>query len=151
MGEAFGLPVGISFFGRAWSEPVLLKLAYSFEQATRARRTPRFIPTVGLGSRKEFFCRGRSSRRLSHFQRKSHEAIPWRTTIEDTGGKRAVTAVPRGRPFHDTTDAFHARGNRRPGGPPKMRLWGSDEIASLLQMVIQVRLPGLGYSMIPSG
>jgi amidase len=35
-----GLPVGISFFGPAWSEPVLLKLAYSFEQATKARKPP---------------------------------------------------------------------------------------------------------------
>ncbi|HLF92985.1 MAG TPA: amidase [Planctomycetota bacterium] len=47
MGEVFGLPVGISFFGRAWSEPVLLKLAFAFEQATRARRTPKFPPTIG--------------------------------------------------------------------------------------------------------
>src|SRR6266496_4387605 len=37
-----GLPVGISFFGRAWSEPSLIKLAYSFEQATKARRAPQF-------------------------------------------------------------------------------------------------------------
>jgi amidase len=41
-----GLPVGISFFGRAWSEPVLLRIAYGFEQATRARKLPRFLPTV---------------------------------------------------------------------------------------------------------
>jgi amidase len=46
-GEAFGLPMGISFVGRAWSEPGLLRLAYGFEQATRARRTPSFRPTVG--------------------------------------------------------------------------------------------------------
>ena len=45
-GEASGLPLGLSFFGRAWSEPVLLKIAYGFEQAVRARRTPRFLPTV---------------------------------------------------------------------------------------------------------
>ncbi len=43
-----GLPVGISFFGRAWSEPTLLKLAYAYEQATRHRRPPAFAPTVVL-------------------------------------------------------------------------------------------------------
>jgi amidase len=46
-GFIFGLPVGISFFGRAWSEPTLIKLAYSFEQATKARQAPRFLPTIG--------------------------------------------------------------------------------------------------------
>ena len=45
-GYVFGLPVGISFFGRAWSEPVLIKLAYSFEQATKFRQAPRFLPHV---------------------------------------------------------------------------------------------------------
>jgi len=48
-GFLFGLPVGISFFGRAWSEPTLIKLAYSFEQATKARQAPRFLPTIGPG------------------------------------------------------------------------------------------------------
>ena len=41
-----GLPVGISFFGRAWSEPKLLAIAYAFEQATMMRRSPAYISTV---------------------------------------------------------------------------------------------------------
>src|SRR5271157_3127701 len=44
-----GLPVGISFFGRAWSEPNLIRLAYSFEQTTKARQSPRFLSTIGAG------------------------------------------------------------------------------------------------------
>ncbi len=45
-GYVYGLPVGISFFGRAWSEPVLLKVAFAFEQLTHARRPPTYFPSV---------------------------------------------------------------------------------------------------------
>ncbi len=47
MGFVSGLPVGVSFFGRAWSEPTLLRVAYAYEQATQARRAPSFAATLG--------------------------------------------------------------------------------------------------------
>jgi amidase len=46
-GQAFGLPVGISFIGTAWSEPKLIALAYAYEQATKHRRAPRFAEHAG--------------------------------------------------------------------------------------------------------
>jgi amidase len=46
-GLSHGLPVGISFFGRAYSEPTLIKIAYAYEQSTKHRRAPQFIPTLG--------------------------------------------------------------------------------------------------------
>jgi amidase len=42
------MPVGISFFGRAWSEPVLLKIAYGFEQLVKARTPPKFLDTIKI-------------------------------------------------------------------------------------------------------
>ena len=42
------LPVGINFIGRRWSEPTLIKLAYGFEQGTKVRHAPRFLPTLGV-------------------------------------------------------------------------------------------------------
>jgi len=45
-GRFKGLPVGLSFFGPAWSEPVLFRLAYAFEQQTEARQRPQFSPAL---------------------------------------------------------------------------------------------------------
>jgi amidase len=47
-GFSLGLPVGLSFFGRAWSEGRLLSIAFAFEQATKHRQPPKFLPTVEL-------------------------------------------------------------------------------------------------------
>jgi amidase len=46
MGQLHGLPIGLSFIGRAWSEPTLITLAYAFEQATKARKAPTFPASV---------------------------------------------------------------------------------------------------------
>ena len=45
-GQVMGLPVGLSFFGRAWTEPMLFRIAYAFEQATKHRQPPAFRPTL---------------------------------------------------------------------------------------------------------
>ncbi|MFQ5632213.1 MAG: amidase [bacterium] len=47
-GFIHGLPVGISFFSRAWNEPQLIKFAYAFEQATHHRKSPQFLPHVQM-------------------------------------------------------------------------------------------------------
>ena len=49
-GFVFGLPIGISFFGRAWSEPTLIRIAYGFEQATNVRTPPKFRKIAELSA-----------------------------------------------------------------------------------------------------
>jgi amidase len=49
MGFIHGLPVGVSFFGKAWTEPRLIEIAYGYEQATKMRRAPKFSPSADLG------------------------------------------------------------------------------------------------------
>src|SRR4029450_13534751 len=60
-GSSFAeLPVGINFIGTRWSEPTLLKLAYGYEQGTRHRHAPRFLPTLGV---QEFLPRDTAPRK----------------------------------------------------------------------------------------
>jgi amidase len=59
-GFSFGeLPVGINFIGRRWDEPTLIKLAHGFEQGTRVRHAPRFLPSLGV---KDFIPRDTGAR-----------------------------------------------------------------------------------------
>src|SRR4029450_9876667 len=59
-GYSFGeLPVGINFIAGRWSEPTLIKLAYAFEQGTKVRHAPRFVPSLGV---KEFLPRDTNTR-----------------------------------------------------------------------------------------
>jgi amidase len=48
MGFAYGLPVNLSFFGRAWSEATLIKAAYAYERASQHRRAPAFLQTAAF-------------------------------------------------------------------------------------------------------
>ena len=47
-GDVMGLPVGVSFFAGAWSEPTLIRIAYAFEQANQSRRSPQFLSTISV-------------------------------------------------------------------------------------------------------
>jgi amidase len=49
-GFAFDLPVGVSFIGRAWGEPTLIRIAHAFERAAGHRRPPAFEPWVSMRS-----------------------------------------------------------------------------------------------------
>ena len=70
-GEVYGLPVGISFFGRAWSEPTLLKLAYRVRAGDQVPARPPFPTTADLTARRSPRPSKNDVRRFSLTQRRS--------------------------------------------------------------------------------
>ena len=102
-GYVFGLPVGLSFIGRAWSEGALIRLAYAYEQATNVGRPPRFLPTAEIGYAKTPRCAKmrqgkvfsvgapwRSSRALRNDERSSHDRV-----FRDFGGPTVAPTIGR--------------------------------------------------------
>ena len=47
-GHVHGLPIGLSFFGRAWQEKELINIAYGFERISKVRETPSFLSTIQI-------------------------------------------------------------------------------------------------------
>ena len=79
-GFSFGLPVGITFMGRAWSEPTLIKVASGFEAATQVRRRPKFLPTLRLNksaAARRSACGANPQRWLSRYE----TAVPTRRPL----------------------------------------------------------------------
>ena len=74
MGHVFGVPLGISFLGTAFSEPALIRVAAGFEHATRARIVPQFFPTLPRNNVSGVPLRRRRSGagHLSHIRRHQH-------------------------------------------------------------------------------
>jgi amidase len=68
-GSVYSLPVGVSIFGRAWSEAKLIAIAYAFEQTVRARKAPQFLPTSPLDSRGRTIPRAAFSGDMASFRR----------------------------------------------------------------------------------
>ena len=89
-GFSFGeLPVGVNFIGRRWSEPTLIKLAYGFEQGTKARHAPRFVPSLGV---KEFLPRDTNARTRSGGAA-DHRKARNRPGSEAAKGRQKVTGL----------------------------------------------------------
>ncbi|HZF10339.1 MAG TPA: amidase [Thermoanaerobaculia bacterium] len=70
-GSVYSLPIGVSFFGRIWSEPKLIKIASGFEHTIHARRAPQFLPSTPLDSRGRTIPRRAFTGDVSSFQRPS--------------------------------------------------------------------------------